>query len=53
MNDYPDEYEKTVDYTCLDCDTDHEDVEVAVSGRAYVVKCSECGYDNEFEADDD
>ena len=52
MRMYPDEYNTTVDYTCKDCDKDHADVEVLVSDRMYVATC-DCGYENEFEADDD
>jgi phage FluMu protein Com len=50
---YPDEYEKSMDYTCGSCEKDYEDVEVTVSNRVAVIKCPACEYVNEFEVDDE
>lgn len=50
---YVEEYEKTIDYTCKDCDEDNEDTEVTVSAQIALAKCSFCGYENEIEITDD
>jgi len=49
---YPDQYEKTIDWTCRDCDGEHEDSEVLVSNGVALVTCA-CGYENEIDIDDE
>jgi NMD protein affecting ribosome stability and mRNA decay len=53
MRLYPDEYTTNIDWTCGDCDTDYEDVEVDVYDGVAVVSCKPCGnYAVELEVRD-
>ena len=42
MRMYPDEYTTNIDWTCSDCDTTYEDVEVDVANDIAVVSCEKC-----------
>jgi hypothetical protein len=40
--EYDEEYETMICWTCSDCDTTYEDVEVTVHGGVAVVECLPC-----------
>ena len=50
--DPPEVYETEIDFTCKECDTEHENAEATHTGKYSeqgIVTCAECGHEQEVD----